>query len=56
MAERTLHLLRDTEAAAAMGRAGPDSVAAWDVDRMVRDTERLYIRLLEGREGEEREK
>jgi hypothetical protein len=29
-----------------MGKSGPESVAAWDIDRMVRAQEDLYLRLM----------
>ncbi len=54
MASAVVRLVRDPARRREMGRAGIDRAGAWDIDRMVRDQERLYEELLDGRRaGEE---
>lgn len=49
MAEKVLLLVRDIGLAKRMGAAGPESVMDWDIDKMVRAQEQLYLRLLNER-------
>lgn len=46
-AARVLQILQDSNLAEKMAAAGPGSVADWEQDKMVRDHEELYNRLLE---------
>lgn len=46
MVEKVLLLVRNSGLAQQMGAAGPESVMDWDIDRMVRAQEKLYLRLL----------
>jgi glycosyltransferase involved in cell wall biosynthesis len=51
MAERVTAILKNEELAKRLSMAGPTSVADWDQDKMVRDHEILYNRLLEEQSG-----
>ena len=46
-AERIMEILNHPDLAAKMSEKGPDSVAAWDIDEMVKAQEKLYLKLLD---------